>query len=138
MHIGILQFELVIDAATNLKDKRRVVRSVKDRLHREHMVAVAEVDHLDIWNKAGMGLTCCSRDGAYLHQVLEAIVKKLESHPEARLGYYALDVVQASYITADAETDDGEPLWTEAELRDAEAEAESARETGELPSEPRS
>ena len=43
MVVGILQFELLVPGATSLKDKRRVVKSVKDRLHREHLVSVAEV-----------------------------------------------------------------------------------------------
>ncbi len=40
--VGILQFELLIRQRRSLKDKRRVVRSVRDRLHREHLVSVAE------------------------------------------------------------------------------------------------
>ena len=42
MFIAILQFHLMIDGSSGLKDKRRVVRSIKDRLHKDHMVAVAE------------------------------------------------------------------------------------------------
>ena len=45
MIVGILQFELLIHHAESLKDKRRVVHSVKDKLHREHQVSVAEVAH---------------------------------------------------------------------------------------------
>ncbi len=55
MFIAILQFHLMIDGSTGLKDKRRVVRSIKDRLHKDHMVAVAEVDDLETWNLATMG-----------------------------------------------------------------------------------
>lgn len=117
MHIGILQFDLVIDGAQSLKDKRRVVRSIKDRLHRDHMVSVAEVDYLEVWNKAGLGLVACSRDAAYLQGVLEAIVKKLDTHPDARLDHYALDIVQAESVTADSVDENGKPLWTEAERR---------------------
>jgi uncharacterized protein len=122
MHIGILQFDLAIDSAQSLKDKRRVVRSIKDRLHRDHMVSVAEMEYLDVWNKAGLGLVACSRDATYLQGVLDAIVRKLETHPEARLEHYALDIVQAESVTADAVDEQGEPLWTEAERRDESPE----------------
>ena len=47
MVVGILQIEVSIDGSTSLKDKRRVVSSLKDRLHREHQVSVAEVDLLE-------------------------------------------------------------------------------------------
>src|ERR1041384_8063343 len=64
MVIGLLQFELVIHGSESLKDKRRVVRSVKDRLHREHMVAVAEVASQEVLNLAVLGLACVGSDGA--------------------------------------------------------------------------
>src|SRR5205814_4967786 len=79
VYIAILQFHLMIDGATGLKDKRRVVRSVKDRLHKQHMVAVAEVDDLETWNLATMGLVACNRSHDYLQEQMQAIIKKLES-----------------------------------------------------------
>lgn len=126
MHLGILQFDLVIDGAQSLKDKRRIVRSIKDRLHRDHMVSVAEVADQEVWNRAGMGLVACSGSADFLQGVLEAIVRKLEQHPEARLENYALDVVQADYVTAEPVDDSGVPLWTEDERREPEARGEAA------------
>ncbi len=117
MHIGILQFELFVDHAQSLKDKRRVVRSVKDRLHREHQVSVAEVGSLDVWNRADMGLVGCSGDAGYLSGMLEAIVRKLEALPDARLGAFSMEIVGAKQV---AGGDDAE-LWTEGERRDAGA-----------------
>ena len=57
MVVGILQAELVIDGAESLKDKRRVVVSIKDKLHREFQVSVAEVDSLDSHHRAVLGIT---------------------------------------------------------------------------------
>src|SRR5258707_366794 len=56
MMVGILQFELLIRGSESLKDKRRVIRSLKDRLHREHLVSVAEVGLLDNPRAARLGL----------------------------------------------------------------------------------
>lgn len=133
MHIGILQFDLAIDGAQSLKDKRRVVRSVKDRLHRDHMVSVAEVSDQEIWNRAGMGLVACSGDAGYLQGVLEAIVRKLDSHPDARLEHYTLDVVQADYVTGDPVDESGEALWTEAERRDEDGAGALSQQQPEEP-----
>lgn len=118
MHVGILQFELVIDGAMNLKDKRRVTRSLKDRLHREHMVSVAEVGALDMWNLSMMGVVMCSRDAGHITGVLEAIVAKLQSLPDARLGDYSLQIVTSEDLAADAKAEDGSELWTEDERRE--------------------
>jgi len=86
MVIGILQFELLIHDAESLKDKRRVVNSVKDRLHREHMVAVAEVAGLEALNVAVMGLTCVATDGKRAAEVLDHVSAKLRTINGAELG----------------------------------------------------
>ncbi len=117
MFIAILQFRLMIDGAMGLKDKRRVVKSIKDKLHREHMVSVAEIDSLDTWNLATMGLVACNRDPAYLRQTMDAIIKKLQSLPDARLSDHSLEIVGSEAVTGDPVDDNGNPLWTEAEKR---------------------
>lgn len=77
MVVGLLQVELVIGDARSLKDKRRVVNSVKDRLHREHLVAVAEVDRLDAHQHAVLGVAAVGNQVAYLQGVLDRIVNQL-------------------------------------------------------------
>ena len=85
MFLGLLQFNLLIPGAESLKDKRRVVRSVKDRLHREHQVSVAEVRHLENPSIAGMAVAIVNRDGKYLRGALDTISDKLRSLPDAQL-----------------------------------------------------
>lgn len=120
MKIGLLQVELNIPGSMSLKDKRRVVRSIKDRLHREHLVSVAEVGALSTWNVAALGISIVSADGGYAHAVLDNIVRKLHSHPEARLDNFLLDVVDVDQLRAGSLDDDGSELWTPDERRDAE------------------
>lgn len=86
MVIGVLQFELLIHASASLKDKRRVVRSVKDRLHREHMVSVAEVGLLDRMDVASMALACVGTDGRRVGEVLDHVAEKLRALGDAELG----------------------------------------------------
>lgn len=123
MHIAILQFEMHIDGAQSLKDKRRVVRSIKDHLHKHHMVSVAEVAALETWNLAILGIVACNRSGAYLQQVMDNIVAKLQTHPEGRLGDCSLEIVSADMLKAGDTDEAGNPLWTEDERREALAEA---------------
>jgi uncharacterized protein len=81
MVVGILQFELIVRGAESLKDKRRVVRSVKDRLHREHQVSVAEVASQDTLTLAVIGLAAVGTDGKRIADVLDRITAKLRSLP---------------------------------------------------------
>lgn len=86
MIIGIIQFELLIHGSESLKDKRRVVRSVKDRLHREHQVSVAEIATQDSLNVATLGLALVGSDGRHVGEVLDQITAKLRAVPDAELG----------------------------------------------------
>ena len=86
MVIGVLQFELLIHGAESLKDKRRVVQSVKDRLHREHQVAVAEVRAHDTLNLAILALACIATEGSRVGEVLDAVTNKLRALGDAELG----------------------------------------------------
>ncbi|MFN0131800.1 MAG: DUF503 domain-containing protein [Phycisphaerales bacterium] len=86
MIVALLQFELLIRGSESLKDKRRVVKSLKDRLHREHMVSVAEVGRLESHTIALLGLACVGSDGRHLGQVLDHIMTKLHGLLDAELG----------------------------------------------------
>ena len=79
MVIGILQVELTIEAAASLKDKRRVVRSLKDRLHREHQVSVAEVGTHDVHRTATLGIVLVSNEVAHCQGVLDGVLNKLRT-----------------------------------------------------------
>lgn len=77
MVVGILQVELAIPGAATLKDKRSVVRSIKDRLHREHQVSVAEVGKLDDVATALLGITLASSSVPHCDSVLDKILAGL-------------------------------------------------------------
>lgn len=77
MVIGVLQIELSIDGATSLKDKRRVVLSLKDRLHREHQVSVAEVDLQDVHGTAVLGIALVSTSVPHCQSTLDRLLEKV-------------------------------------------------------------
>lgn len=79
MVIGILQVRLAIDAAQSLKDKRRVVAGLKDRLHREHQVSVAEVDAQDVHQTAVLGLAVVSTEVPHCQSILDGILNKIRT-----------------------------------------------------------
>lgn len=120
MFIGVLQFELVAPGSRSLKDKRRVVKSVKDRLHREHLVSVAEIEALDHHRLAVMGLTCVSNSESYVNGVLDRIINKLGSLRDARLGEVSRDVLHGDHLPATGADAD---LWRDDEARASDDEA---------------
>lgn len=77
MVIGVLQVELGIDEASSLKDKRSVIASLKNRLHREHQVSVAEVALQDDCRVAQLGIALASSDVGHAQHVLQGVLDKL-------------------------------------------------------------
>ncbi len=74
--IAFLTLELRIEAAQSLKDKRQVVRSVKDRLRAHFNVAVAELEPSSLWNQATLGVVSISDSRDYL----DGLMKNIERH----------------------------------------------------------
>ena len=77
MVIGHLSIELHIPGARSLKEKRMVLRSVKDRV-RKFNVAVAEVEHNDLWQRAGLSVVTVSNQEQHADQELAAVVNEIE------------------------------------------------------------
>lgn len=72
--IGLLHLDVMIGDAMTLKDKRRVVKSFKDRLSARCNVSVAEVDGLDSIRRAVLAVAMVGNDGRYLEGALQRIV----------------------------------------------------------------
>lgn len=93
MIIGILQFELTIDHATSLKDKRRVVTSMKDRLCREFKVAVAETDKLDKHQVAQLGLAVVGNSVPHVQSVLDHALEKIKNARDCVLSDHCTEIL---------------------------------------------
>lgn len=69
--IAFLTLELHIEAAQSLKDKRQVVRSLKDRLRASFNVSVAELESSPVWNRATLGIVSISDSRDYLDGLMK-------------------------------------------------------------------
>lgn len=74
--IAYLMLEIRIEGAHSLKDKRQVVRSVKDGLRNHFNVAVAEIDATDAWQRATIGVVSISDSRDYL----DGLMRNVERH----------------------------------------------------------
>jgi uncharacterized protein YlxP (DUF503 family) len=91
--IAFLTLELRIEEAQSLKDKRQVVRSLKDRLRAHFNVAVAELDSSGLWNRATLGIVSVSGSREYL----DGLMNKVERHA-TRIANNAGAEVADSYV----------------------------------------
>ncbi len=84
-HIALLSFDLMIPHSASLKDKRRVIKGLKDRLRAKFNASVAEIDHLDEWQRASIGVTMISNDRRHLDSSLSAVSRLVEEAADIRL-----------------------------------------------------
>ena len=86
--VGVLTLELRIEDAHSLKDKRHVVKGLKDRLRARFNVAVAEIDFQDIWQRSLISAVTVSASRPYAEQTLQQV----EREAAALLGPVLVDV----------------------------------------------
>ena len=85
MRVLLLEVEFLLPGARSLKDKRRVMRSLKDRLAKRFNAAVAETEFVEQWGRGAIGMAMVSNDGKYLQQQMDKAVSLIESEPEINL-----------------------------------------------------
>ncbi len=84
--IGVITFELRLDDAHSLKDKRHYVKSLKDRLRGKFNVAVSEIDYQDVWQRGLIAAVTVSPDQARAEQVLQLVEREAASAAGAAAG----------------------------------------------------
>lgn len=92
MIVGSLEARLLIREARSLKDKRRVVRSIRDRLKNAFNVSVAEVGSRDRHQVVELGFAVAAENAHDAKVVLGKIVEALRCHPTAELLEHHLEV----------------------------------------------
>ena len=93
MTVGSCKIELRIPESGSLKDKRRVVKSLKDRVLARFNVCIAEVDRLDDWQRATLGIAAVSNDSRLVDETLSKVVKWVEANGGALVVDYEIDLV---------------------------------------------
>ena len=85
MWIGWIEFDLLLGDVHSLKEKRGLVRPLVADLQKRLQVAVAEVGHLDLHRRAGIGLTCVAADRAHVVDVLDTAERLVADRGEYQL-----------------------------------------------------
>lgn len=84
-HVGILLVSLHIPQAQSLKDKRMVLRSIKDKVRAHYNVSVAELDGQDKWQTSTLGFAAINHDRRYLEGQLSELLSLVERHAAGSL-----------------------------------------------------
>ncbi|HYE98165.1 MAG TPA: DUF503 domain-containing protein [Planctomycetota bacterium] len=74
MIVGTLKLRFLLRDCHSLKDKRRVVKSLKETLQNKFRVAAAETDEQDVWQTAEIGVAVVGSDGTHVQSVLSTVV----------------------------------------------------------------
>lgn len=93
MVIGCLQARLSIPAAQSLKDKRMVLRSLKDRLLNKMNISVAEVDEQDVWKTAVLAVVTIAAEKDVVERRLADVADFIRSNPEIVLVDYRVEMI---------------------------------------------
>ena len=86
MNVGIAKLTLRLPASSSLKDKRRVINSIRERVRNKFNVSIAEVDQNDTWQTAIIGITCVSNNVRHADQTLDNVLEFIEAdRPDAEV-----------------------------------------------------
>jgi uncharacterized protein YlxP (DUF503 family) len=78
MPVGLLTLELHIPDARSLKDKRQVLRSLKDRLRGQFNVAVAELEYHETWQRSVVGIVTLSNEERHVEESLQKVLAEAD------------------------------------------------------------
>ncbi|MGQ9627020.1 MAG: DUF503 domain-containing protein [Anaerolineae bacterium] len=94
MVIGACTIELHLPGNGSLKGKRRVLKSLISRIHKEFNVSVAEVDSQDKWQTAILGVVCVSNGQGYVQGLLTRVVHWIENNrPDVEVMDYRIEII---------------------------------------------
>ena len=93
MTVGVLQLELSIPDAMSLKDKRRAVKSLKDRIAHAHNVSIAEVGALDEHRRSIVAVAMVSNDSRYVEGALSKLVDYVRMDANVVLQDYQIELL---------------------------------------------
>jgi uncharacterized protein len=79
MIIGVLKAELFMQGCSSLKEKRMIIKSLKDRIKKKFNVSVAELDFMDKWQRALLAFVLVSNSKSHTDEVLQKIFQFLDS-----------------------------------------------------------
>ena len=92
MLVGSAQVRLFMGQAGSLKEKRRIIKSLKDNIHNKFNVSVAEVDHLDKWQSTILGVAVAGKEKRHIESVLTGVINYIKLFRSCQLVDYDVEI----------------------------------------------
>jgi uncharacterized protein YlxP (DUF503 family) len=83
--VGVITWELHLEGCQSLKDKRHVLKSLKDRLHNRFNLSAAETDHHDLWQRAELTACVVANERGHAESVLREADRLVDGASGARI-----------------------------------------------------
>jgi uncharacterized protein len=91
--IGVLQMDFLIPGSRSLKDKRRVLKSLKQLLHNRYNCSIAETEFKELWGRARLAACVLSDDSRHVNEQLNEIVRFASNNSGAELLDYRIEML---------------------------------------------
>lgn len=85
MIVGLCTVELHFPDAQSLKNKRKVLVSLKTKLQNQFNISIAEIDENDLWQKATLGIASVANETARVNQTLDHVLNVIRGNPSLEL-----------------------------------------------------
>ena len=92
MIVGVCKIELYIPEANSLKAKRKVIKSLKDRVRKKFNVSIAEVELQNLWQRAILGVATVSNDKKQVDATFSKVISFMENTDLAIIGQYKIEI----------------------------------------------
>ncbi len=93
MVIGVLNIDLMIPGNNSLKGKRRVLKSLKDKIRGRFNVSIAEVGNKDLWRRINLGIAVVSDDRRQANRILSKVIELIELANDTELLDYEMELL---------------------------------------------
>jgi uncharacterized protein YlxP (DUF503 family) len=93
MVLGLLELDLMIRGARSLKEKRRAVKSYKDRIRARFNVSIAEVGDQDLYQRADIAVACVGTDVAFVQSVLQRVTNQVAFIRDLELIDHSIEIL---------------------------------------------
>lgn len=93
MVVGILSIKVVMRSSRSLKDKRRIIKSLKDRTRNKFNVSVSEIEDQDNHKCSKIGVAMVGTNRQYVNSKLSSIISSFRFFPQIELVDYELELI---------------------------------------------
>jgi uncharacterized protein YlxP (DUF503 family) len=93
MFVGVLQVDFVLRGSHSLKDRRRILRSIKDRAAHRFNVSIAEVGDVEMWQRASLGISLVGREHHFVETSLQEVLRFLRGARDAEIVGHQIDIL---------------------------------------------